>query len=330
MSVPMISASELRRLVHLEDLIGPVSQALQEFSAGLASAGIISIFPGDTPELGDVLVKAGCIRGRSSYVVKISPWFAENVVLGRPQGGFIAVFDSKTGHTQAILNEEHYLSDLRTAAAGALSARLLAPRNVRTALTIGSGVQAYWQSIALAGERNIENFLIWGRNVEKAEKLRRSLSEELPISRWAVSTDLERAVRLADVIVTTTPARVPVVRGAWLRKGQHITAIGADDPTKCELDAECFERADRILVDSLESNRNHGEVFRHLSTQSIQIGRIQGELGQALAGTISGRTSEEDITIAKLVGLGVQDLAAAEVAVRKLLNTSGDDFGQRM
>ncbi|MGA7909725.1 MAG: hypothetical protein WCA16_20125, partial [Candidatus Sulfotelmatobacter sp.] len=115
MRVQIVDAVRLRALVGFEDLIEPISRAFQDFSAGLAQCAIVTMFPAPEPTLGDVYVKTGCIRGHSHYLVKVSPWFAVNRDLGQPKGGFLAVFDSATGHTSAILDDEHYLSDIRTA-----------------------------------------------------------------------------------------------------------------------------------------------------------------------------------------------------------------------
>jgi ornithine cyclodeaminase/alanine dehydrogenase-like protein (mu-crystallin family) len=122
----------------------------------------------------------------------------------------------------------------------------------------------------------------------------------------------------AQVLITVTGAREPIVRGEWLRPGQHITAVGADDEAKCELDGHCLKRAHRPIVDSRDSPRNYGEVHRWLKQGALKIEDIHGELGEVLAGTVPGRRSSEEITIAKLVGIGVQDLAAAEVSIDKL------------
>src|SRR5262249_12401308 len=152
-----------------------------------------------------------------------------------PQGGFLAVFDSSTGHTLAILKDEHYLSDIRTAAAGALAARALAPDNIRVASVLGSGVQAYWQCLALHRERPFQRLRIWARNATKAASLAGRLTAMLPNVLIEIERDIEQAVRDADALICATSAREPLVRGDWLHAGQHITAVGADDPTKCEL-----------------------------------------------------------------------------------------------
>lgn len=148
-TLQIISADTLRAKVRFGDLIEPVARAFQESSAKKAQNGVVVMFPAERPELGDVYVKTGVLSGHRKYIVKVSPWFAANVANGQPQGGFLAVFDSATGHTLALLNDEHYLSDIRTAAAGAVAARLLAPPRITTAAVLGSGVQAYWQPLAL-------------------------------------------------------------------------------------------------------------------------------------------------------------------------------------
>jgi len=317
--VRIVSADELRVMVRYEDLIEPISQAFQESSARRAENGLIVMFPAESPKLGDVYVKTGVLRGHAVFVVKISSWFAANIISGEAQGGFVAVFDSRTGHTLAILNDEHYLSDIRTAAAGALAARVFAPKRVKTAAVLGSGVQAYWQSLALYHERRYDRLLIWARNTEKAAVLARRLAPAMPAVQIEVADELETAVRAAEVVITATLSREPILRGAWLRPGQHVTAVGADDPTKCELDAEALHRA-RVFVDSVETATANGDVHRAILSGTYKPDEIAGEIGDVLAGRLAGRFSPSEITIAKFVGIGAQDLAAAETAVGKLTN----------
>jgi ornithine cyclodeaminase/alanine dehydrogenase-like protein (mu-crystallin family) len=315
--IRFVNADELRAHVRFEDLIEPISKAFQESSAHLAENGLVVMFPGENAATGDVYVKTGTLRGHTVYVVKVSPWFAANVALGRAQGGFIGVFDSRTGHTLAILNEEHYLSDIRTAAAGSLAARALAPTNVRTAAVLGAGVQAYWQPQALYRERPFETLLIWARNRDRAEDLKARLAVALPEVAIHVESDIESTVTRADVLITATLAREPIVRGEWLHAGQHITAVGADDPTKCELDVMALKRA-RVFVDSLDTTVANGDVARAVREGHYAIDEVSAELGEVLAGRSAGRVSGRDITIAKFVGIGAQDLVAAEVSLNRL------------
>jgi len=316
-SVRIIGADTLRKNVRFEDLIEPVAQAFKQSSEQKAQNGLIVMFPAEKCDLGDVYVKTGVLTGRRVFIVKVSPWFAVNEIYGQTQGGFIAVFDSSTGHTLAIINEEHYLSDIRTAAAGAVAARVLAPDQITTAAVLGSGVQAYWQPIALYGQRPFTHLLLWARNLQKAGLLKTRLEQALPQVKIEVSDDLEGVVRSADVLITATISREPLVRGEWLRPGQHITAVGADDATKCELDAAALRRA-RVFVDSIDTTLANGDVHRAIQAGEYSRSQVSGELGDVIAGRSIGRSGPDDITIAKLVGIGAQDLAAAETALEKL------------
>lgn len=323
--VRIVSADEVRAHVKVEQLIEPVAAAFRDVTAGRADSGHLVMFPVEPRERGDVFVKTGILQGHSAYVVKVSPWFASNVQSRVAQGGFMALFDSHTGHTLAALNEEHYLSDIRTAAAGAIAARVLAPKEVRTASVLGAGAQAYWQCMALHRERPFTRLLVWARNGDKAEALRRRFLGELPGVDICVESDLEGAVRRADVLICATAARDPFVRGDWLHDGQHITAVGADDPSKCELDISALRRA-RVFVDSRQASSANGEVYRAIREGTYAVDELAGEIGEILDGSKIGRRSNADITIAKFVGLGAQDLVAAEVTLRAL-NLAGATRG---
>jgi ornithine cyclodeaminase len=313
----IVNAESIRESVTFDDLVEPVARAFEESSAGLADNGLVVMFPAERRELGDVYVKTGSLRGHDVYIVKVSPWFSSNVERGLPQGGFVGVFDSHTGQTLALLNDEHYLSDIRTAAAGAVAARLLAPADVGTAAVLGAGVQAYWQPLALYRERPFTTLVIWARSMQKAEQLKTRLRGQLPDVEIWCSTDIERTVRSADVLITATLSAEPMVQGAWLREGMHITAVGADDPFKCELDATALRRG-RVFVDARETAEANGDVHRAIRTGRYSIDEVSGELGEVISGRAAGRTSDGDITIAKFVGIGAQDLVAAEVTLARL------------
>jgi ornithine cyclodeaminase/alanine dehydrogenase-like protein (mu-crystallin family) len=314
---PIINAATLRMHVQFSDLIEPVAAAFCESSAGLAENGLIVAFPGSTREAGDVYVKTGVLRGHRVFVTKVSPWFAVNLAERRPQGGFIAVFDATTGHTMAILDEQHYLSDIRTAAAGAIAARLLCSPSIRRAAVIGAGVQAYWQALALHYERPYEKLTIWARDTSKAQVLADQLRALLPAVSVAHCEDLESTVREADAVITATQSRQAIVQAEWLHPGQHITAVGADDATKCELSAGVLGRA-RVFVDDVATSTRNGDVGRAIEAGQYSTDKLAGEIGEVVAGHKAGRTSPEQITVAKLVGIGAQDLVAAEVALMKL------------
>ncbi len=149
--------------------------------------------------------------------------------------------------------------------------------------------------------------------VEPVSRLR----EALPDVEIRCSPDIESTVRRADVVITATQAREPLVQGEWLRRGVHVTAVGADDATKAELDATALRRA-KVFVDARDIAEAHGDVHRAIRTGRYSIDDVAGELGEVIAGRKAGRTAVDDITIAKLVGIGAQDLVAAEVTLAKL------------
>jgi ornithine cyclodeaminase/alanine dehydrogenase-like protein (mu-crystallin family) len=314
---PIIGAERLRSAVGFRDLIEPVSRAFQACSAGRAQTGMLVLRPHEDAGRGDVYVKSGVVHGEPVFIVKVSPWFATNVETGQPQRGFIAVFDSGTGHTRAILDEQHYLSDIRTAAAGALAARVLAPPVVTTAAVLGAGVQAYWQVCALYSERPFESLMIWARDPDKARALAARLAPILPDVVFEIAPSAEAAVRAAEVVIAATASREPLVRGAWLRPGQHITSVGADDATKCEVDASSLNQA-RVFVDDRQTALAHGNVHRAVTRHDYRAEALAGEIGEVLAGSVAGRVDPAGITIASFVGTGVQDLVAARVALEKL------------
>ena len=312
MSIRTIGATQVRRMLSLDELIEPVSQALQLDSEGLAETGLIVMYPQADRDQGDVFVKTGVITGAPIHVVKIAPWFAVNSRRGQRQGGFVAVLDSTTGHSLFLIDDRHFISDIRTAAAGALAARVLAPAVVNVAGVIGAGVQAYWQVIALYRERPFARLAIWARDRSRADQLARRIRKDLPAVAIDFAANAERLVRASDVVITATGSREPLVFGEWLRPGQHITAVGADDPAKCELDATVLQRA-TVIVDEVGEATANGDLHRAIGLGLYRRRDIKGELGAVLSGKLPGRSSPEEITVAKLVGLGAQDVAAAAV-----------------
>jgi ornithine cyclodeaminase len=313
----LIRANELRREIGFADLIEPMARAFAMSSSGEAQSGFLTLYPAEDPAAGDVYVKTGVLKDAPVFIVKVAPWFKANAERGIPQGGLISFFDGATGRIRALVDDEHYLSDIRTAAAGALAARLLAPPTVRTAAVLGAGVQAYWQSRALHYVRPYRRLVIWARNHDSARKLQTLLAEHLGEVEMLVAASAREAVAEAEVIITATGSREPIVEGEWLQPGQHITAVGADDPGKCEVGADALRRA-RLFVDCRATAAENGDVHRAISTGQYAVTDIAGELGELVAGKIQGRTASDQITIAKLVGIGAQDVAVAQTVLERL------------
>lgn len=309
----------IRRAVGLTDLIEPVARAFADFSQGLGEAPIVVFAPAGSN--GDVHVKSAWMQGRALFTVKVAAWFAARAADGRTaSSGFIAVHDATTGDLRAILRDEHHLTDVRTAAAGAVATRMLARDDATTVAVLGTGTQAYLQVLAACAVRPIDTVLIWGRRAGAARALREAIMTRTRGLSVSVVDQAQEAVRPADTIITATGSTRAILDGSWVRPGQHITAVGADDPTKAELDPACFKRADLVVVDSRkETPRFAGDLRGAIEAGAFTGADIHGEVGELVVGRRPGRQNSSQITVAKLIGLGIQDLAAVEVALPRLL-----------
>lgn len=304
----------IRAAVGFEDVLAPVCAAFADFSRGLGDSPVAVFAPAGAD--GDVHVKSAWLPGRPIFTVKVATWFAERARRGAsPGSGIVAAFDAATGELRALLEDEHHLSDIRTAAAGALAARTLARPGAAVLSVLGTGVQAYLQVLAAAGERPITEVRVWGRRPRGVATLVAALRTRRPDLTVTPVPDPRAACSGVDLLVTATASTEPLVHGEWLTPGVHVTAVGADDPTKAELSASCLRRADRIVVDSRALTEQYGEIARS------DHGALT-ELGEILAASAPGRQGDEEVTICKLIGLGVQDLAAAEVALDLLTANS--------
>ncbi|HXV33032.1 MAG TPA: hypothetical protein VD769_03395 [Gaiellaceae bacterium] len=275
--------------------------------------GVIGL---ELPEAeGEVHVKGAYLHGSPTYSFKVASGFYRNPERGLPVGsGLVLAFSAETGQLAAVLFDNGYLTELRTGAAGALAADLLARPRVRKAAFVGVGGQARYQLEALAGVRTPEVVAAWGRDRAKAEAYAAEMRGRLGLAVEAAAS-VREAVEGADVVVTTTPSREPLVRAEWLAPGAHVTAVGSDMPEKQELDAAVLARADKVVADRLEACLENGEIHRAVAAGAITAENVHAELGQIAAGERPGRESEDEITVADLTGVGVQDAALAALVV---------------
>ena len=264
---------------------------------------------------GDVDIKSACVRGLDHLAVKVASGFFDNPKLGLPSGGaMVVLLSARTGFCESIMLDNAYLTDLRTGLAGAVAARHLAPGNVRTVGVLGSGAQARYQVRALRLVRDFEQVLVSGRDAGRTRAYAAEMSEALALPVRGDDTG-GSLVRVSDVVITTTPARVPIVEAAWLHPGMHITAMGSDLPGKQELDPEILRRADRVVCDSRSQCRAMGELQHAVSL--LDGDGAPAELGEVTSGVAPGRQSPEEITVCDLTGTGVQDTAIACLALSR-------------
>ena len=263
---------------------------------------------------GDVDIKSACVRGLDHLAVKVASGFFDNPKLGLPSGGaMVVVLNAKTGFCEAVMLDNAYLTDLRTGLAGAVAARYLAPETVRTVGVLGSGAQARYQVRALRLVRDFERVLVSARDAGRTAAYAAQMSESLGLPVQA--TTPEALVRESELVITTTPARSPIVDAAWLHPGLHITAMGADLPGKQELDPEVLRSAGRVVCDRREQCLAMGEL-QH-AAELLDGGNPPIELGDLTSGRTPGRQSAEEITVCDLTGTGVQDTAIASLALTR-------------
>jgi ornithine cyclodeaminase len=313
-AIRVLVERDLREAVWLDD------QGLDAIGAvyPLITAGVGSMPPImriDVPESnGEIDIKSAYLPGYSGIAVKISAGFFDNPAKGLPSlGGLMMVFDAETGVPRSALFDNGYLTDLRTALAGAVAAKYLARRDARTAGILGAGMQARLQLEALTLVRPIDSAVIWARRREQAEKFAEEASEALPMEVVVASSPDEAAA--ADVLVTTTPATEPVVTVEMLHPGLHITAVGSDAETKQEIAADAVSAADVFVCDSIAQSSRLGELRAALASGFDQPKAV--ELGAVIAGDSAGRSEDDQITICDLTGTGAQDTAIATLAVER-------------
>lgn len=271
---------------------------------------------------GDCCIKSGFVEGGDYFCVKIaSGGFPGLDGSGGAAGGTMVVFSQVTGELEAVLLDEGWLTDLRTAAAGALFARYLAPRSVRAIGIVGTGIQARFQLEMLKTETGCRRVIVWGRNASKVDLLLHDMAEsEYRIER---ADNLEDLCRVCNLIVTVTSSKSPLIRAEWIQPGTHVSAIGADGLGKQELAEEIFSRADLCVADSRRQCCDFGET-----SHGIRAGVLREEdvieIGELSSRPDLHRTDDRDsrITVADSTGVAIQDVMIAELAYTACTNSA--------
>jgi len=311
----ILTEADLRGLLTLDPaIIDGVEQAFRALDAGgVVMPPILSM---DLPDVhGEVDVKTAYIPGFEAFAIKVSPGFFNNPQLGLPSlNGLMIAFSATTGLVEAVFLDNGYLTDMRTAAAGAVAARALAPEAVSCAGVIGTGVQARLQMIAAHQVRPFDKALVWGRDPGKAKTCARDLSLALGID-VQVAADPAWLVARADLVITTTPSREPQITAEMIHPGLHITAMGSDQAGKGEIDPAVFSRLDRYVPDRTGQCRLLGELRAALDAGTAPDPADLHELGTVLRDLGLGRRSPADVTLADLTGTGAQDTAIASIAL---------------
>ena len=308
-----VDESALRRVVTPQVAVEAMRNAFR--ADGEGRAHVPAVINLDVPtHRGEFHIKTAHIDGVPHIAVKIASGFYDNPSKGLPSGsGLIAVFDAGTGLPIALLLDNGFLTDIRTGAAGAIAADALAPDTIRAVGVLGSGLQARYQIQCLRSVRDFREIVAWSPTRARLDAYCHDM-RAAGFDARAASSPREVCFE-ADVLITATPSREPLVLAEWLRPGQHITALGSDAPGKQELDARCLARADLLVVDRVTQCAAFGELRHALEAGLFRADRVHAELGEVVAGIKPGRTSPDQITIADLTGVGFQDTAIASTAI---------------
>ncbi|MCE8003484.1 cyclodeaminase [Billgrantia ethanolica] len=313
---------KLYRRDEIEAVVGIDDAALRQVEAGFAALGrgevvqppILSMAMEEFNS--EVDVKTAHIKGWQRYAIKVSSGAFDNPKRGLPSlSGLMMLFSAETGQVEAVLFDEGYLTMVRTALAGAIAAKHLSREDSRRVGVIGTGEQARRQVEALRLVRNVDTLDVWARRREAAEAYAEEMrSQGLTVT---VRDSVHTACQQADIIVTATPSREPLLNASDLPEGVHVTAMGSDSPDKRELDESVLTRADAFVCDSRAQSEHNGEL-KVFSGTGRETPFAVHELGRVIARGERLRNSEAAITVCDLTGTGVQDTAIANFALSRL------------
>lgn len=312
----VINLQQIQSCIKDIDLVAAMEQGFISYSNNQAVVPPVGELLFDKPK-GDAHIKYGYIKEEAYYVVKIASGFYGNTQFGLPSSqGLMLLFSQKTGVPEAVLLDEGYLTDIRTAAAGALVAKYFAPKTISAIGIIGTGIQAKQQLLHLQQHTPCKTVWVWGRNAQNCQRFAADLSDEFTIN---IAESAQQLAAHCNLIVTTTPSEEAILKAEHIKKGTHITAVGADTEHKQELDSKILSLADIVVADSIPQSQSRGEIYRAVQNAAIDASKVI-ELGDALQKTHLQRTDDQQITVADLTGVAVQDIMVATAVYNSIAN----------
>jgi thiomorpholine-carboxylate dehydrogenase len=308
----LLSEMDVRIVLSMDDLIEAMRAALVQFSSGQVKQPLRSVIDAGSPR-GFFGVMPAFIPQPAALGTKLVTVFGGNAAANLPTHlATIVLVDPDTGELLAVM-DGRYITEARTAAVSAVSARLLAKEDAATLGIIGSGVQARSHLEALTRVRTLRQVRVWSPSAERRATFVREMKKHTT-GKLTAATSAREAIEGADLIVLATSSGKPVVSSEWVSAGAHVCAVGACRPDQREMDTALVSRA-RVFVDSKTAAfAEAGDIVLPIGEGAFDQSHIAGELGEVAAGTIPGRQSNDDITIFKSVGMAVEDVAAAHMA----------------
>ena len=308
----IISLEDIKSILPQVDLIQEIESGFKAYSNDLVVVPPVGELSFQSPP-GDVHIKYGYIKGDEVYVIKIASGFYKNRSTGLPAGnGMMLVFNQKTGQPVAMLQDECYLTDIRTAVAGAITAKYLAPKHVECIGIVGTGVQARLQLQYLRDIIECNNVIVWGRSFDALSDYKEAMTKYG--YKIKTATDISDIIDYCQLIVTCTPSEEVLINR--VNPGTHITAMGSDTIAKRELSSDVLLQADIVVTDSRSQSKERGEIYQ-ASKDGFSVNGTT-ELGEIILGTAQSRTQQEQITIADLTGVAVQDIQISKAILKNL------------
>ncbi len=311
----IIGLDQIKEILKNIDPIQEIEAGFIAYSQGKVVVPPIGELTFEDPP-GDCHIKYGYIKGGDYYVIKIAQGFYDNYKIGLSSiNGLNLIFSQKTGEIICILLDEGYLTNVRTAAAGAVVAKYMAPKKVKRIGILGYGIQGKMQLEYLKSIVTCRDALVWGRNQEGLDKYILDMKN----SGFHIQTTLnsEEITSTCNLIITCTPSKEPLITVEEVRKGTHITALGSDTPEKQELDTAILQMADRVIVDSISQAAARGECFHAMKDGKITKDDLV-ELGTMISNKNLQRLTDDEITIADLTGVAVQDIQISKAVYEGL------------
>lgn len=306
----IITLDKIKQRLSKIDLTSVIEEAFSELSQGLAVVPPVGEMTFDDPP-GDVHIKYGYTKNSDYYVIKIASGFYQNHLINLPtSNGLMLLFNKKSGELLSILLDEGYLTNVRTAIAGAIAAKYLAPKSYKTIGIVGTGTQAKMQLAYLKEVSPCREVIVYGRQEDNIQ----AYVDEMSVLGFKIkaTTEIAKLTDQCQLIVTTTPSTTPVLHVDNLLPGTHITAIGSDTPEKNELHPSIIKAADIVVTDSIEQAKTRGEIYQALKIHAINEDKKIIEIGQIINNVHSGRRHDDQLTVADFTGVAVQDMKVAE------------------
>jgi ornithine cyclodeaminase len=311
----IIELEKIKSLLNSVDVVAAITEGFVQYSNDNTVVPPVAELLFDHPP-GDVHIKYGYIKNDDFYVIKIASGFYENPKLGLPSSqGMMLLFNQKTGETTAVLLDEGFLTDVRTAAAGAVAAKYFAPKRIIAIGIIGTGIQAKMQLQYLREITPCTTVWVWGRSIKNVQKFKEQFDTEFDVH--IAKSPIEVAEK-CNLIVTTTPSESVLLKAVDIQPGTHITAVGSDTSNKQELDSEILKKADLVIADSISQSKSRGEIFQ-ATTQGIISHDKVIELGKAIQASSLHRSNENQITVVDLTGVAVQDIMITSAVYLKFI-----------